>query len=618
MHNDQIYIARDGKSGMHVLVRILAVDDIGVDYPPIDPDNFNKLMMARDVKSLVLAARNLGPMYISADILSRRTFIPSHLQQDIECGFNLIPPNLESLLSECYFDPYAIPDEIAGIGYRAIGRTGKKATRELINELDFTKAGDLSYLDSQFRAIVEPLHDWVFARNLLSILMRIGGLYRSGADPNTILEAARFRQVNPMVLKKRFDIDTDTCYAIPIAFNPIYRMENLADKDISFDALQFCPLYGSLIDKKNSFSRTAVENHLKGPGNEFVKFLAPLEASRVKNRLDNHESHSEENKWRYMVVSSNTDGEAINNQMQLANRLLQAFDGILFQPQLTYTGVKMAEIAPERKPRNILEAMWLLVRNHPGSSVLKFSPETYKSFIPGTGCMTKIEDVKTERDCGAMCPEGLIPDAVALLSHADTEIWVAIEFRVSHPKAIEDVRKYATVDFPVMEISITDDIANAEDTRKSLAERITGTGHVTRFAGREWLYSPAAKKILKRSWHIETEPSDKPLRHKGTDLVRLETPLPAIMIYAVKGAPTGETSWDNIDLTLREISEATVEKQKEALRKKRSLSSRCPSYKNSALAGRQIKQTEDTGFETSTKPHGILGRIKGLFDKFRK
>lgn len=169
-----------------------------------------------------------------------------------------------------------------------------------------------------------------------------------------------------------------------------------------------------------------------------------------------------------------------------------------------------------------------------------------------------------------------------------------------------------------MEISITDDIANAEDTRKSLAERITGTGHATRFAGREWLYSPAAKKILKRSWHIETEPSDKPLRHKGTDLVRLETPLPAIKVYAVKGAPTGETSWDNIDLTLREISEATVEKQEEALRKKRSLSSRYPSYKNSAPSGRQIKQTEDTGFETPTKPHGILGRLKDLFDKFRK
>lgn len=56
MHTDQIYIARDGKSGMHVLVRILAVDDIGVDYPPIDPDNFNKLMMARDGNSLACCA----------------------------------------------------------------------------------------------------------------------------------------------------------------------------------------------------------------------------------------------------------------------------------------------------------------------------------------------------------------------------------------------------------------------------------------------------------------------------------------------------------------------------------------------------------------------------------
>ena len=182
MHTDQIYIARDGKSGMHVLVRILAVDDIGKDYLPIDPDDFNKLMMARDVRSLVLAARDLGPMYISADILSRRIFIPSHLQQHIEHGVNLVPSDLESLLSECYFDPYAIPVETNDMGYRAIGRTGKKSTRELIDEIDFTKAGDLSYLDSQFRAIVEPLHDWVFARNLLSILMRTGGGNNAGGE----------------------------------------------------------------------------------------------------------------------------------------------------------------------------------------------------------------------------------------------------------------------------------------------------------------------------------------------------------------------------------------------------------------------------------------------------
>lgn len=62
MRTDRIYIARDGKSGMHVLVRILAVGDIGADCLPIDPDGFNELMMARDARSLVLAAKGLGPM----------------------------------------------------------------------------------------------------------------------------------------------------------------------------------------------------------------------------------------------------------------------------------------------------------------------------------------------------------------------------------------------------------------------------------------------------------------------------------------------------------------------------------------------------------------------------
>ena len=56
--------------------------------------------------------------------------------------------------------------------------------------------------------------------------------------------------------------------------------------------------------------------------------------------------------------------------MQIANRILQAVDGRLFQPRIAYSGVKMAEIAPEQKPRNMLEAMWLLVRNHPDHYLL--------------------------------------------------------------------------------------------------------------------------------------------------------------------------------------------------------------------------------------------------------
>ena len=173
MSFDRIYIAKDGKSGKHVLVRILAIDDIGANYPPVDSNAFNELMMARDAKSLVLAAQGLGPMFAAKDDLAGRIFMPGELQQGIVREMNLVPSDLGSLLSECYFDPYAEPTGTDGVGYREIGRTGKKAARDLIDGFDFSKAEDLSYLDLRFRAVVEPLHDWIFARNLLSIVLRI-------------------------------------------------------------------------------------------------------------------------------------------------------------------------------------------------------------------------------------------------------------------------------------------------------------------------------------------------------------------------------------------------------------------------------------------------------------
>lgn len=121
MRTDRIYIARDGKSDMHVLVRILAVGDIGADYLPIDPDGFNELMMARDARSLVLAAKGLGPMLASEGDLAGRIFVPSELQRGIAGEMDLVPSDLDGLLSECYFDPYAEPVGTGGMGYREIG-----------------------------------------------------------------------------------------------------------------------------------------------------------------------------------------------------------------------------------------------------------------------------------------------------------------------------------------------------------------------------------------------------------------------------------------------------------------------------------------------------------------
>lgn len=368
MRADRIYIARDGKSGKHVLIRILAADDIGADYPPVDPDSFNELMMARDARSLVLAAQNLGPMFATEDDLADRIFIPGELQRGIAGEMDLVPSDPGGLLSECYFDPYAEPVGTDGVGYREIGRTGKKAARDLIDGFDFLKAENLSYLDSQFRAVVEPVHDWVIARNLLSIVLRIGGLYRAGADPKTILEAARFRKVEPSVLKGRFAMGSAACFAIPVAYDPFYRTDILSIADAPLDIRKAWPLYADLVDIGRPSTQPAVDHRLKGEGNGFVRFLTSHKA--MKADATDRKGRPEEDRWCYLVVSSDIGGKPVKDQIRIANRLLQAFDGRLFQPRLAYSGAKMAEVAPEQKPRNILEAMWLLARNHPDRYLL--------------------------------------------------------------------------------------------------------------------------------------------------------------------------------------------------------------------------------------------------------
>ncbi len=87
------------------------------------------------------------PHVRKSDDLAGRIFIPGELQQGIVREMNLVPSDLGSLLSECYFDPYAEPTGTDGVGYREIGRTGKKAARGTLSTgLSFSKAEDLSYL----------------------------------------------------------------------------------------------------------------------------------------------------------------------------------------------------------------------------------------------------------------------------------------------------------------------------------------------------------------------------------------------------------------------------------------------------------------------------------------
>lgn len=202
----------------------------------------------------------------------------------------------------------------------------------------------------------------------LSIVLRIGGLYRAGADPKTILEAARFRKVEPSGQKDRFDMGLAACFAIPVAYNPFYRTDTLAISDAPLDIRKAWPLYADLVDIGRPSTRPAIDHRLKGEGNGFIRFLTSLETKQPDGT--DRKGRPEEDRWCYLVVSSDIGGKPVKDQMRIANRLLQAFDGRLFQPRLAYSGVKMTEIAPERKPRNIMEAMWLLARDHPDRYLL--------------------------------------------------------------------------------------------------------------------------------------------------------------------------------------------------------------------------------------------------------
>lgn len=90
------------------------------------------------------------------------------------------------------------------------------------------------------------------------------------------------------------------------------------------------------------------------------------------------ETYPEESKWWYLAIVD--DG---TSQIGLANTLLDAFDRALFKPEVSYSGLAMREIAPKASPTNLLEAMWLLARDHPGRYVMTCE-NCHRTVLSGT------------------------------------------------------------------------------------------------------------------------------------------------------------------------------------------------------------------------------------------
>lgn len=380
MAPDSIYLAMDPRSGMHCLVRPVPIEDLGHPFGPVNPDDLNELLMARDATSLIEAARKLGPMFKghSAGDLDKKSFKPSELQGDGKHKVRLEPPEADRLINECFFDPYA--EHIAGtdLGFAPSGRTAKTSAANAAAELNFLNARDLSFADGHLRYLIEPLHDWIFARNLLSIILRIGGLLREDPERDEVLSSAGFILSDPRTRHQLFMME-DPCYVIPIAFNPFYQKGNLILNSFKFDSRVVWPLYDSITEiARTKATKTIIDHHLKTESR--VKFLTSVEANRADGRLFlPREQHDPINRWWHMALRTSEGA----SQLEVANMLLRGLDKVLFKPELAYTGSPMHEIEPAAKPNNLLEAIWLLVRNHP-DRYLMTCENCHRTVLSGT------------------------------------------------------------------------------------------------------------------------------------------------------------------------------------------------------------------------------------------
>lgn len=366
METDAIYIAKDPRSRMHCFIRRVPAECLGREYSPIDPDRVNNLLMARDVEALIEAAANLDPMYIHATALGTRRsmcFKPSELQGPRPL-IRFDEPDQNQLLLEGYFDPYSTHDGSGNMAFRQTGRLAKAATKRAIEAYSFTKARDYSFADEQFRYLIEPMQDWIFSRNVLSVSLRIGALLRAGQDREHILDAAGFNLAHPETPDQKKRLGGD-CYVIPIGFNPFYREGNLWANDFGFDEETIWPLYSSMTDvNRTPLLKQVVDNHLKVNGH--VKFFTAAISGEAKGTFAPRKTHDLTHTWWYLALSALPN----NNQIATANMMLQSFDSTLFHAKLAYGSTAMKEIVPAEMPQNLLEAIWLLVRSHPDRYLL--------------------------------------------------------------------------------------------------------------------------------------------------------------------------------------------------------------------------------------------------------
>ncbi len=370
MRSVDLFIARDTRSKAHCLVRVVRPDELDLPTPIPSASALNGLMLARDVAGLADSAQALGPLRSHREDLGKLLLTPSQVASG-HAPIDLVDPDPTYLWQEAFFDPYS---RATDNGFETIGRGAKVAARRACEERAFSKRRD--YGDGCV-FLVEPLADWAMLRSIISICMRLGGIYRGASHDmeqaggkategvsslrDDLLTLAGFQRIEQRRTFLPVELDAPA-YVIPFGFNPFFFPGNFVRNGIAFDPSAVNPLFdGMTVSRQRAMGLTYVTS-LRGE--ERVRFITAMQAGKASGgsglaTTAGREARPVEDKWLYLAIEEG-DGET---QLDLANRLLRGVDALLGRPEIGYTSKWAKEVSPAY--RDLPEALWARVREHP-------------------------------------------------------------------------------------------------------------------------------------------------------------------------------------------------------------------------------------------------------------
>lgn len=350
-------IALDANSKMHVLVRRIDTGEAPTSWAA-DLGDMNAILMARNAGDFARSAEGLGLMYRPCDVPATRRMGAGALRKAI--GRRLASPDPTGLLRECYFDPFSQVGD-ATWAFEQIGQPGKAPTARAAAELDILVDND--FVRDGCEYIIEPVHDWLVLRNLMSISLRLLANSRAAAAEGTldnVLTATGFRHIEPQSDAAQTALDGKPAYVIPVAYNPFFSRPLI---DLTWNDQSIWPFFCRISETDQGEAEKLLGvvgvKHLIGAKD--IRFITSVQADKAKASLKlKKEADSPEKTWLYLALIANEGG-----QEATANTFLRAMDSVFGTREIACGGERGTELHAPSHPTNMPEAMWALAWEHP-------------------------------------------------------------------------------------------------------------------------------------------------------------------------------------------------------------------------------------------------------------